>query len=239
MVPREDLDLVTEIYANDPFELENAIHDGNYVSKCMRYAEDRSSWLELGLGRGIVLQRLSKSFRSVRVLDGSPLLVERYSGMYPNVAITLSFFEDYITDERFMNIGMGFILEHVDDPAVILERFRKMLMPGGRIFVGVPSASSLHRLLAVEAGLLGDLRAMSDTDRRFGHKRFFTHDDWMALFQNLRMRVIRAEGLYLKPFSTGQLQNLDLAKPVYQALGAVATDLPQISNACFYLLGNE
>jgi hypothetical protein len=239
MVSREDLDLVTEIYANDPFEVENAIHDGNYVSKCMRYPEDRSSWLELGLGRGIVLQRLSQSFRSVRVLDGSPLLVERYSGMYPNVAITLSFFEDYSTNERFMNIGMGFILEHVDNPAVILERFRKMLMPGGRIFVGVPNASSLHRLLAVEAGLSGDLRARSDSDRRFGHKRFFIHNDWMALFRNLRMRIVRAEGLYLKLFSTGQLQSLNLAKPLYHALGAVANHLPHISNACFYLLANE
>jgi 2-polyprenyl-3-methyl-5-hydroxy-6-metoxy-1,4-benzoquinol methylase len=239
MVPREDLDLVTEIYSNDPFEVENAIHGGNYVSKCMQYAEDRSSWLELGLGRGIVLQHLSQNFRSVRVLDGSPLLVERYSGMYPNVDITLSFFEDYSVDEQFMNIGMGFILEHVDDPAVILQRFRKMLMPGGRIFVGVPSASSLHRLLAVDAGLLGDLRAMSDSDRRFGHKRFFTHQDWMALFQDLKMRVVRAEGLYLKPFSTGQIQSLNLPKPVYRALGALATDLPQISNACFYLLANE
>jgi 2-polyprenyl-3-methyl-5-hydroxy-6-metoxy-1,4-benzoquinol methylase len=239
MGPREDLDLVTEIYTNDPYEVENVIHSGNYVSKCLRYAQDRSSWLELGLGRGIVLQQLSESFRSVHALDGSPLLVDRYSGVYPNVNITLTFFEDFTSSEQFMNIGMGFILEHVADPAVILGKFRKMLMPGGMIFVGVPSASSLHRLLAAEAGLLTDLRTMSDADQRFGHKRYFTHDDWMILFQKVGLRVVRAEGLYLKPFSTGQLQNLNLAKPVYQALGTLAAGFPQISNACFYLLANE
>src|SRR6185295_6154980 len=176
---RENLDSVAEIYSADPFEQENQIHCANYVSKCTQYAGHRDSWLELGLGSGVVLQRLSETFQHVRVLDGSPILVSRYTGRYANVDIVLTYFEEFKTSERFSSIGMGFILEHVDDPATILNMYKNMLVPGGRLFVGVPTASSIHRLLAVRAGLLTNIRAMSETDQRFGHKRYFTFDDWV------------------------------------------------------------
>jgi len=239
MIEREDLNLVTEIYTNDPFERENAIHNCNYVSKCLKYSTDRSFWLELGLGHGVVLQRMSRHFKSMLVLDGSSELVERYTGLYPNVQVELKYFEDFTSDSKFRNIGMGFILEHVDDPAAILNRYRKMLADGGHIFVGVPTASSLHRLLARHGGLLADIRMMSETDRRLGHKRFLTYEDWMEMFRREDFRVERAEGLYLKPLTTTQLETANLDHRVYEALGEIATGLPQISNACFFLLGNE
>jgi SAM-dependent methyltransferase len=236
---REDLDLVTEIYTNDPFERENFFADTGHVKRCIHYAKDRELWLELGLGRGIVLRHISEAMKSVLVLDGSPELVRRYSGLIPNVQIELTYFEDFETDRKFPNIGMGFILEHVDDPAVILNKYRHILTDGGAIYVGVPSASSLHRVLAHHAGLLSDIRVLSDTDRRFGHKRFLTHDDWMDLFSSLKLRVERAEGLYLKPLSTGQLESLKLDPRIYEALAETGRDLPQIANTCFYLLKND
>src|SRR5215471_12116044 len=207
---RENLNSVTEIYSNDPFERENEIHCSNYVTKCVQYAGHCDSWLELGLGSGVVIQRLSEKFQHVSVLDGAPVLVRQYTGKYPNVDIILTYFEDFETSERFRSIGMGFILEHVDDPAIILEKYSSLLLPGGRLFVGVPAASSIHRLLAVRAGLLDDIRTMSETDRRFGHKRYFTFNDWIKLFDAVGLKVLRAEGLYLKPFTTQQIESLSL-----------------------------
>ncbi len=236
---RENLDSVSDIYSNDPFERENEIHCSNYVAKCVQYAEQRKSWLELGLGSGVVLQQLSEAFQDVRVLDGSPALVSRYAGKHPNVDIVFTYFEDYQTSERFSSIGMGFVLEHVNDPMTILTKYKKLLAPDGRFFIGVPAASSIHRLLAARAGLLSDIRAMSETDRRFGHKRYFTFDDWVELFNNAGLKVLKAEGLYLKPFSTLQMESLLLGPSIYEALGSLATELPQVSNACFFMLGNE
>lgn len=236
---RENLDLVTEIYSNDPFERENNISVAEYVKRCIRYANGRQFWLELGLGGGHCLRQLSGSMESILVLDGSPVLVDRYNGSMPNVTIELTYFEDFATDRKFNNIGMGFVLEHVDDPALILEKYRGMLAEGGTIFAGVPSASSLHRLLANSAGLLPDIRVLSDADRRFGHKRFFTHDEWMDLFARVGLRVQHAEGLYLKPLTTAQLELLNLDPRIYQAFADVAKDLPQIANTCFYALKND
>jgi len=131
---------------------------------------------------------------------------------------------------------MGFILEHVDDPEFILRKYRALLAPGGAIYAAVPNAASLHRLIAHRAGLLDDLHLMSDADRGFGHKRFLTYDEWMGMFARLGFQVERAEGLYLKPLTTAQLEALNLDLRVFDALAKVATELPRISNACFFVL---
>jgi len=94
----------------------------------------------------------------------------------------------------------------------------------------------LHRVLAFRAGLLDRLDRMSAVDRDFGHHRFLTYEQWTGLFQREGFVVARAEGLYLKPFTTAQIASLGLAEGVYKALGEVAAQLPQISNTCFFEL---
>ena len=85
-------------------------------------------------------------------------------------------------------------------------------------------------------GLLPDVHAMSDQDRAFGHKRFLDFPQWVTLFEQAGFRVKRAEGLYLKPFTTTQLTQLQLPPGAHQALLDLSTDHPTISNSCFFHL---
>jgi hypothetical protein len=56
----------------------------------------------------------------------------------------------------------------VDDPGVIVRQFSRYLAPGGAMFIVVPNARSLHRLIGHKAGLLDNLYRLSAEDLQLG-----------------------------------------------------------------------
>jgi 2-polyprenyl-3-methyl-5-hydroxy-6-metoxy-1,4-benzoquinol methylase len=124
---------------------------------------------------------------------------------------------------------MGFILEHVDNPAEILARFRQFLMPGGTLFVAVPNMESMNRRLGHLAGLLPDLNALSENDLLLGHKRYYTVDSLTAELRGAGYQVERVEGIYLKPVTTRQLISLNLGANIIEALCKLGIAYPELS----------
>lgn len=237
MAPAAELDALLGAYSHDPYERENLITAAGFVARIARYAATHDEYLELGVGHGAALDALARSFGRVLVVEGSAELVRRCARRHANVQLVESYFETFTSERRWPNIGMGFVLEHVDDPALVLQRYRALLAPGGSVFVGVPNARSLHRLLGQRLGLLPDLSALSPADLALGHKRFWTYHQWLDLFAACGYRVLRAEGLYLKPLTTKQLDQLGLPAAAHQALDEVAAEAPALSNSCFFQLG--
>jgi trans-aconitate methyltransferase len=233
MQPTENLNQFINTYTNDPFLTENLRGLNRYVHCCIKNSVGTGNYLELGIGHGVTLEKLSNHFERIVVLEGASELVHEYRDKYRNVEIIETFFESYKTDEKFDNIGMGFILEHVDDPAAILKHYAAFLSPNGRILIGVPSASSMHRQIAQAAGLLDDLRQLSTTDIAFGHKRLWTCADWKNLLLNLGFTLDKVQGIALKPFSTGQLNSLNLSSDIVAALDELALNYPELANALF------
>lgn len=241
---KEKLDNYNESYSEShpvtkPFFRENKMAIQRAVHFCVAFARDKTDFLELGIGHGIALKGLAEHFNTVQVLEGSKEVISDYSHVDGNIHITETYFEDFSTEHRFHNIGMGFVLEHVDDPVALLIRYKSFLRDDGSLFAAVPNAASLHRVLAIKAGLLDDLHRMSEADLAFGHKRFFSYDKWMDLFAHAGLDVVTSKGLYLKPFSTGQLEMLRLQESVFTALQEVAEGYPEISNACFFQLRKQ
>ena len=99
------------------------------------------------------------------------------------------------------------------------------------MFIAVPNACSLHRLVGFHAGLLPDMYALSDADRALGHQRYFDLPKLEALTTSSGWHVVEARGMLLKPFTTGQLGQLNLVPAVWTALQTVAARYPEISNA--------
>lgn len=224
------------IYENDPYEKENLLGASSYVTLIDKYSFDKSSFLELGIGHGKTIELLSQKFKNVRVLDGDNELVQRYSKIYSNLQFTETYFENFESNILYKFIGMGFILEHVNEPELLIQKYSKFLQKDGFIFVGVPNANSLHRIIANKAGLLDDIKMMNETDIKFGHLRFLTYQEWVEMFKRCNMEIVVSHGLFLKPFTTKQIETLNLDEKVYNALGKSAFELPEISNACFFVL---
>jgi trans-aconitate methyltransferase len=222
--------------AGNPYQRENILMGERYADYVLEESAGCQHFLELGIGFGKTVERLSHRIPHVTVVDAEPRLIEEFRPRYPSVSFVQQFFDEFATSQRFCGIGMGFVLDLVKDPLATLTRYAGFLKPGGRIFVSVENARSLHRRIAHQAGLLADIRQMSDFNKGFGHQCYKDHEEWLALFDRARLKTRASYGLYLKPFSTGQLDAMNLSDDIYAALSHTARDLPAIANACLYVL---
>ncbi|MSQ83550.1 MAG: class I SAM-dependent methyltransferase [Myxococcales bacterium] len=106
--------------------------------------------LELGTGGGHCTALLAPHFSAMDSVEGSPQLADRLRarGLAANLQLHVAYFETFEPSASYANIFLVQVLEHLDDPVAILRRCRSWLNPGGRIFVTVPNAQSIHRLTA-------------------------------------------------------------------------------------------
>lgn len=231
------------------FEENRIVHQayGQHIAASVRRQSARSV-LSLGIGHAEVAQPLLVLLRAGHIdryvlVDGAPAILEsfRQSVQPQPVGLELveAFFEAFQHPLRFDVIEVGFILEHVHDPAQVLRQVRPLLAPGGTMFIAVPNACSLHRRLGHAAGLLPDMYALSAADLALGHRRYFDVDRLRDLVQACGYRVQRSQGLLIKPFTTGQLARLNLTPAIWQGLQGVACDYPELSNSFFFEVAAE
>lgn len=198
------------------------------------------SLLSLGIGHKVISEKIIAELRNVLdkyiILEGSHEILNgfmREIALPPNVHLVEGFFEEYVLEGRVDAVEMGFVLEHVDDPLSLVKKYSNFLRPGGTLFITVPNATSLHRQVGKHAGLMDDLYSLSDSDMELGHKRYFDLQILKQLVFDAGMKIIALEGIFLKPFSTSQLQKMDLLPEVMNALFAVGVRYPELCNAIY------
>lgn len=217
-----DNDIVLRAYPRRIIELLNCEVAGNL------------SLLELGIGHGYSTETFSEYFEDYTVIDADKELIEKYHSMHLNSTVKFqeAFFEEYEAEKKYDVIVMGFILEHVDNPVAILKKYSGFLNENGRMFISVPNAESLHRRFAYYAGLLKDMTALSETDIRFGHQRYYTKETLTADITMAGMNVKSIEGIWLKPFTTSQISSLKLSEEILrEGMCKAAHVYPELSHS--------
>lgn len=212
--------------------IENDLVLNWYPGRILRRLGDKkeASLLELGLGHGHSTCQFHPHFKSHTVIDGSGEVINLFRARhdFPTLNIVESFFETYETDERFDVIVMGFVLEHVDDPAHIVKKYARLLRPGGRLFAAVPNAKSLNRRLGLELGKIQDIYELNENDRQQGHQRQYCLDTFKQLMISNGFEVPWCEGIYLKPLPLAHLQTLpDFAENLI-AMCQVGISFPEL-----------
>jgi len=221
---------------NFSFSFDNNIMLNWYPQRIMELTRPSDTLLELGIGHGFTTNRFSQHFRRHVVIDGSASVIEQFQMQFPSnkAEIVESYFEHFDTDLKFDLIVMGFVLEHVDDPALIVKRFKQFLAPSGRCFVLVPNGESLHRRFGHAAGLLPDMMTLGEGDHALGHQRVYSTCSLSEELENAGYRIVRKEGLFLKPFTTSQLQQLALDDEITKAMCTVGIDYPELCCAMMF-----
>jgi 2-polyprenyl-3-methyl-5-hydroxy-6-metoxy-1,4-benzoquinol methylase len=213
------------------YDFDNELSLTWYPKRIADVVRDPRAVLDLGLGHGFSTEIFADGCARHVVLEGSPAVIQNFRLRFPDnrSEVIETYFEEFDTDERFDLIVMGFILEHVDDPLLILNRFRKFLAPGGKLFVAVPNAEVMNRRLGNLAGMLPDMEALSENDLVLGHKRYFTVDTLTKLVSDAGYKIEKMEGIYLKPFATSQILSLNLDTRIIQALCEMGVEYPELS----------
>lgn len=222
---------VTAYQGENLYDFDNEILLNWYPQRIVLRSQEAQSLLELGLGHGFTTNKFSSSFERHVVLEGSAAVIQNFHEKFPRcrAEIVETYFESFDTTEKFDVIVMGFILEHVDDPLQIINRYKRFLTPGGKLFLAVPNAEVLNRRLGHLAGLLSDMETLSENDMLLGHKRYYTVRTLSDDIARAGYKIDKLEGVYLKPFTTNQMISLELQPAVIQALCVVGIDYPELS----------
>ena len=166
------------------------------------------SVLEMGPAEGLMTDLLAQTGRPVTVVEGSRAFCESLAQRLPDVRVVHSLFEDFAPVDRFDNIVLGHVLEHVEDPVLILARAAGWLVPRGRILAAVPNSRSLHRQAAVLMGLLPSEDALNEMDLHHGHRRVFNPESFRHCFRSAGLAIELYGGYWIKPVSNRQIEQV-------------------------------
>lgn len=196
--------------------------------------------LELGVGDQVWTPKLVGRFADVTSIDGSAELLAAMQRRLAGKRWTpiRSLFEEYEPDQPFDTILATYVLEHVDNPSMILGLAHRIwLKDGGRLIVVVPHALSLHRRLAVKMGLASYPGELGDTDRRMGHKRCLTCYEMEKLIVDAGFGVVEKKGMFTKVLPNSML--VQCSDEQLRGMFELGLELPIEYAAAIYFLAEN
>ena len=199
----EELERIASDYHSSTDTKDKFIEDISQYSFCNWVEENYPSHLnvcEMGYGEGITAKILNAYFQNYHVIEGAPSLVEKAKNVIPGISIEQTLFEDYLPSDKFDTILALHVLEHVDNPIDVLNMMKKWIKPDGEIIILVPNKNSIHRLLAMEMGLINNLDELSQRDHLVGHQRVYDFDWLKSDVNKAGFKVVREAGFFLSRF---------------------------------------
>ncbi|HVG42922.1 MAG TPA: class I SAM-dependent methyltransferase [Chitinophagaceae bacterium] len=161
--------------------------------------------LELGPASGYMTKALVAEFKELHLVEGSKDLLNQIPD-YPNVQKTHSLFEDFETEVKYNTIIMSHVLEHIADPVLVLQKVHGWLAEDGVFLVSVPNAKSIHRMVAVQMGLLKSEYELNPRDHELGHYRVYDMNLLKLHLAAAGFKVQESGGVFLKPLSNSQIE---------------------------------
>lgn len=185
--------------------------------------------IELGVGEGITLGRLSPLAASYTVVEGAPSLVARAREKYPAATVVEALFEDHLPVQQCDKLLALHVFEHVDEPVPLGRHLGQWIKPGGELIVVVPNAESLHRRLAVLMGLQPALDTLSERDHLVGHQRVYDIPGLHADLRAAGFEPLETRGFFLKTLPNGMM--LQHSPALIMALNQLGDTLPAAYSA--------
>lgn len=161
--------------------------------------------LELGPATGYMTKYLVDCFNALHLIEGSKELLDKIPD-YPNVKKFHSLFEDYKCEKLYDTIIMGHVLEHIEEPVSILKKIYNWLSDDGVLLLSVPNAKSIHRMVAVEMGVLETIYTLNSRDKELGHYRVYDMDSLKSDVSNAGFKILDSGGIFFKPLSNRQIE---------------------------------
>jgi len=170
--------------------------------------------LEVGCGMDSLFSHWCNYERFVIVEPGASFAAKarRDAGGDHRVAVVEGFIEevvDKLVHENFDVILVSGLLHEVLDPAAVLQSIRSLCTPSTVVHVNVPNANSLHRLLAVEMGLIESASEISNRQRALQQQRTFCLADLISLCEQAGFRATEHGSYFIKPFTHSQMAELE------------------------------
>jgi SAM-dependent methyltransferase len=180
----------------------------------------KGSLLELGSFKGDFTIRFLPFFDDVTCVEASDDAIHKARKKLGDKAKFIhALFEKAKLPQRYDNIVMTHVLEHLDDPFFVLKRINnEWLADGGRFFLVCPNANAPSRQIAVKMGLITHNAAVTQAEKEHGHRRTYALDTLESDAKAAGLNVIHRSGIFFKAlanFQWDRLLNTDIISPEY------------------------
>lgn len=191
-----------------------------YFIKAMQPFFKGNDVLELGCFMGKFTQRLQRYFSKITCVEASnEAIMEAKKILRDDVKIINSTFETAKLADKYNNVVMTHVLEHVDEPIKVLQRVKnEWLSDDGKFFLICPNANAPSRQIAVKMGIISHNSAVTLAEKKHGHKITYTLDTLERDVKSAGLNVIYRSGIFFKAlanFQWDKLLNTDIISKEY------------------------
>jgi 2-polyprenyl-3-methyl-5-hydroxy-6-metoxy-1,4-benzoquinol methylase len=168
------------------------------------------SLLELGSFKGDFTKRLLSRFNDITCVEASEEAIEIAKAKFGDrIKYINSLFETVQLPERYDNIILTHVLEHIDEPVALMKRINnEWLSDKGRFFVVCPNANAPSRQIAVKMGLISQNSAITQAEKEHGHRITYSLDTLERDAKNSGLNVIHRSGIFFKALANFQWDKL-------------------------------
>lgn len=171
---------------------------------------NKGSLLELGSFKGGFTERFLPYFDDITGVEASDVAVEEArTRLGGKVEFVNALFEEATLPKRYDNIILTHVLEHLDDPVLVLRRINdEWLADGGRFFLVCPNANAPSRQIAVKMGLISHNAAVTPAEAEHGHRCTYSLDTLERDAVAAGLKVVHRSGIFFKALANFQWDRL-------------------------------
>jgi len=178
--------------------------------------------LELGSFKGDFTKRLVPFFKNISCVEASDEAIAEAKnnlGSGEKINFINNTFEEVKLSDKYDNIILTHVLEHIDDPVKVLKRINdEWLSETGRLFLVCPNANAPSRQIAVKMGLISHNAGITSAESEHGHKITYSLDTLERDAKAAGLNVVIRTGIFFKAlanFQWDRLLNTDIISKEY------------------------
>lgn len=181
-----------------------------YMIKSFEPFFNKGNLLELGSFKGDFTRRFLSHFDDVTCVEASDVAIEEAKQtLGDKVKFVNSLFEKATLPKRYDNVVLTHVLEHLNDPVLVLKRINdEWLAEGGRFFLVCPNANAPSRQIAVKMGLISHNAAVTPAEAEHGHRCTYTLDTLERDAIAAGLNVVHRSGIFFKALANFQWDRL-------------------------------
>ena len=234
--PGRNLEDYTAQYKSLPFEPIQIGYRREFVLRELRRCNPQN-FLEVGCGEAPLFVEFPATASTV--IEPTPAfarIAEEVRGARTDVAIHECMLEDYQQGHApFDVVVASCVLHEVPDAKAFLAALHRLCDKHTLVHINVPNARSLHRLLAVSMGLISSPFETSNTQKTMQQRAIpYDTDSLRAELELAGFTVVAQGGIFVKPFTHGQMQGLVdsgfMSEAILDGFGVLAESLPELSS---------
>lgn len=165
--------------------------------------------LEIGCGKSSILNYLKiEEFDRYTVIEPDDEL--KLNEIYDKITWYPYKFEDCanLLPNTYDFIVINSVLHTVKDPKLFLYWLKEICNDTTTIYLSVPNARSLHRLIGLNFGIITNIYDKSVLDKEFNYHSVFDIDKLRELVNSNGFKILEYVTYCLKPFSDKQMDNI-------------------------------